>query len=98
QHAFHAAVTAVRVERRHDLHTRLLRRRTDLHYARAVVGQPARRARGRADAREIEDGDAVEKVAHPTTGQKFFGRPSARRAMMFFCTSDVPPPIVSITV
>jgi hypothetical protein len=30
--------------------------------------------------------------------QKFFGSPSLRVAMMFFCTSDVPPPIVSMTV
>ena len=31
-------------------------------------------------------------------GQKFFGRPSLRRAMMFFWISEEPPPMVSITV
>jgi hypothetical protein len=30
--------------------------------------------------------------------QKFFGRPSLRRAMMFFWISDAPPPMVSMTV
>ncbi len=30
--------------------------------------------------------------------QKFFGRPSLRRAMMFFWISEEPPPMVSITV
>jgi len=32
------------------------------------------------------------------TDQKFFGRPRWRRAMMFFWTSDEPPPSVSIEV
>ncbi len=30
--------------------------------------------------------------------QKFFGRPSLRRAMMFFWISEAPPPMVSMTV
>ena len=30
--------------------------------------------------------------------QKFLGSPSLRRARMFFCTSDEPPPMVSMTV
>ena len=55
QHALHAAVAAVRVERRHDLHARLLRRRADLHDASrrsrpasATCARPGRRSRGRA--------------------------------------------------
>ncbi len=52
-------------------------------------------------------GDSVEgatgvavgwSVTGVGAGQKFFGRPSLRRAMMFFWISEAPPPMVSITV
>src|SRR5690606_8893483 len=59
--ALEAAAGAVAVERRADLHRPLLRRRTDLDDARAVVGEDARGARRRADARQVEDGDPVEQ-------------------------------------
>ena len=45
-------------------------RRSELHDARAVVGQDARAARRRTDRREVEHGDAVERRRH----QKFFGQ------------------------
>ena len=98
-----AAPGAVGEERRLDLHALLRRRRADLHDRRAVVGEDARAARRRPDAREVEHGDTVAESRdslpmHASATQKFFGSPSFRRAMMFFWISEAPPPIVSITV
>ena len=49
----------------------------------------------------LERSSTVNASRKPEDGigaQKFGGNPSLRRAMMFFWISDVPPPIVSITV
>ena len=41
---------------------------------------------------------AAAQAAAAERDQKFLGNPRPRRAMMFFMTSEEPPPIVSMTV
>ena len=103
-----AAPRSIAVKGRLDLFCTLLQCGTHLYDTRPVVGEVSRRARSGAHAREIEHGDAFElggDVGHESRpavskalAQKFFGRPSVRREMMFFWISDAPPPMVSITV
>lgn len=92
----HAPPAAVGVEHRLDRLDARARHRRHLDHAHAIVREDPRRARGRADCGEIESGEAVQQ-RHGRC-QKFFGRSNLRLAMMFFWTSEDPPPIVSITV
>ena len=61
QHPLHTALTAVGVEHRVDLHAFARWDCAHLHDGRAVVAQPTRRAGGRTDRRQVEDGDAFEE-------------------------------------
>ena len=64
-------------------------------------GDARQRARGASGSDGAGGAAAVvggSSVTGVERGQKFFGRPSLRRAMMFFWISEEPPPMVSITV